>query len=187
MASGMRSARANTRAREARTGHVGYARTRLFGPSLLVAALLAWDEPARATPEFPGIVVQTLGLPAITIDPPNGCTLCHASDSGGTALRPFGLLVQQDGAQPYEDATLEAALGQIAQDQPELIADIKAGHDPNDDPSVNALPTPQYGCSSSGGRRSTGWGAASFAVASLVALRRRRRLAVQTGALEREP
>jgi MYXO-CTERM domain-containing protein len=172
----MRSARGKTNANEARAGHAGHARRRLLAPSLLVAGLVAWGEPAGATPEFPGIVVQTLGLPGITIDPPNGCTLCHASDSGGTALRPFGLLVQQDGAQPYEDATLEAALGQIDQDQPELIADIKAGHDPNDDPSVSALPTtPQYGCSSSGGRGSTGWGAASFAVASLVALRRRRR------------
>jgi hypothetical protein len=117
---------------------------------VVVTAILAgatWSEAARATPEFPAIVVKTLGLSEITVDPPQGCTLCHSTDSGGTALRPFGTLVQQDGVQPYEDATLEQALAQIEQSQPALVADIRAGRDPNDDDSASAPPTPQYGCS----------------------------------------
>jgi hypothetical protein len=151
---------------------------RLLPLTLLVAAVVVSADPARATPEFPGIVVQTLGLPGITIDPPNGCTLCHTTDSGGASLRPFGLLVQQDGAQPYEDATLEAALGEIAQSQPGLIADIKAGSDPNEDPSVNALPTPSYGCVQAAGASPITRNGLSLAVGAILALgviRRRRR------------
>ncbi|MGO8997230.1 MAG: hypothetical protein ACLQVI_28275 [Polyangiaceae bacterium] len=142
----------------------------------LLGLVATWGVSARATPEFPGIVEQTLGLTKIEIDPPMGCMLCHTSDSGGTSLRPFGVLLQQDGTQPYEDNTLEAALGQVEEDQPQLIADIKAGVDPNDDPDASSTPTPEYGCSASRGlpRGFSGW---SLAVAALfaVAWGRRRR------------
>src|SRR5580704_9489465 len=105
----------------------------LFRTALLFLVLM-WSNPALATPEFPGIVEQVLDLSKITIDPPQGCTLCHTTDSGGTALRTFGALVQQYGAQPYQDNTLKEALAAVEQNQPQLIADIKAGNDPNDDP-----------------------------------------------------
>jgi hypothetical protein len=117
---------------------------------LVAAALLVTGRSARATPDFPQVVVRTLALPGITIDPPQGCTLCHTTDAGGTALRPFGALVLQDGAQPYEEATLEQALGQIQHDDPQLVADIQAGKDPNDDTGSAARPTPTYGCAFGG-------------------------------------
>jgi hypothetical protein len=101
---------------------------------------------ASATPEFPGVVEQTLGLTSLAIDPPQGCTLCHTSDAGGTSLRAFGELLLQYGTQPYEDSTLEQALAEVDQNEPQLITDIKAGRDPNDDPNVAPLPTPEYGC-----------------------------------------
>jgi hypothetical protein len=119
----------------------------------LFALCTTWSAAAGATPEFPGIVEQTLGLTTITIDPPQGCTLCHTSDAGGTSLRAFGTLLQQYGTQPYEDSTLEAALGEVAQNEPQLIDDIKAGRDPNDDPNVAPLPSPAYGCDLTVARR----------------------------------
>ena len=150
---------------------------RLSLVALAVAASIAWAQTSSATPEFPSVVVQTLGLPGVTIDAPQGCTLCHATDSGGTALRPFGLLVQQDGTQPYEDATLEGALAEIAQEEPAFIADIKAGRDPNDDDSVTTPPTPQYGCSLPWHRPPRGadaWWAIAATVGLIVWVRRLR-------------
>ena len=146
--------------------------------SLLAGAFLIWAPTASATPEFPGIVEKTLHLPAITIDPPQGCTLCHPTDSGGSALRPLGTLVQQYGAQPYQDGTLEAALGLVQENDPQLIADIEAGRDPNDDNSSTALPTPQYGCSVGRGggdpRLALGWAALAVVVAAIRRSRLRR-------------
>ena len=143
--------------------------------SVLLAVSVTWGAPALATPEFPGIVEQTLGLTKIEIDPPQGCTLCHTTDSGGTSLRPFGLLLQQDGAQPYQDSTLEAALGAVAQGEPQLIEDIKAGVDPNDDPGISSTPTPSYGCSASRAAPTRSLALSLVAVAvTLVGWRRRR-------------
>jgi hypothetical protein len=142
---------------------------------LLLGAFLLASPEARATPEFPGVVEQTLGLTKMEIDPPQGCTLCHTTDSGGTSLRPFGSLMQQDGVQPYQDATLVAALGQVQKDEPQLIADIKAGQDPNDDPGTSSRPTPEYGCSSTRSPHGTAVGMLLLACA-LGLLRRARRL-----------
>ncbi len=129
---------------------------------------------AAATPEFPGVVARTLGLSGITIDPPNGCTLCHPSDSGGTALRSFGTLLQQYGVQPYEDATLVQALAQVGQEDPQLVAYIKAGTDPNDDATAAPLPTPEYGCSASRAAGTSEWASAAASLLAALALSRRR-------------
>ncbi len=146
-------------------------------PVAVSAALALASGNARATPEFPGVVEQTLGLSKIEIDPPQGCMLCHTTDSGGTSLRPFGLLLQQNGVQPYQDATLVAALDQVQKNEPQLIVDIKAGEDPNDDPGTSSTPTPEYGCTfSRGGRRpSAGALGVGCALALLLRARRRRR------------
>jgi len=121
--------------------------TRIVAARALVALLsLTWCAAASATPDFPAVVVKTLELPGITIDPPQGCELCHTSDSGGTSLRPFGALLLQYGTQPYEESTLEQALGQLTQDEPQLVADIKASRDPNDDTGSADVHTPEYGC-----------------------------------------
>jgi hypothetical protein len=139
-------------------------------PSLSAAALAlafaglltTWSGGARATPEFPAVVEQTLGLTSITIDPPQGCTLCHTSDSGGQALRTFGALLQQYGVQPYQDDTLKGALAAVEEKEPQFIADIKAGRDPNDDQSASSIPTPEYGCAAAPGLPRSGAGGVAW-------------------------
>ena len=144
----------------------------------LLGALVTWTGAAQATPEFPAVVATALGLPSLPIDPPQGCTLCHTTDAGGTALRKFGALVQQYGAQPYQDDTLKGALAAVEEKDPELIADIKAGRDPNDDPGASSLPTPEYGCAAAplGERLFAGWPAGIVgAIVTIGASRRRSR------------
>jgi len=148
----------------------------------------AWPAPARATPDFPGAVVQDLGLPGITVDAPQGCTLCHTTDAGGTSLKEFGHLLQQDGLQPYDEPSLAQALAQVGQEEPQLIDDIRAGMDPSADAAnTGSVHTPEYGCAvarvgggDAGGRglgREGAWaGVASLVVGWIV----RRRLRTST-------
>lgn len=137
--------------------------------SFLLALSLAWARASSATPDFPAVVVQYLGLDAgITIDPPQGCKLCHPTDSGGTSLAPFGTLVLQDGAMPYDEASLTQALAEIELDDPQLIADIRAGRDPNDDTGSADVHTPEYGCAL--GERAPGEPLPIVAVASVALL-----------------
>jgi MYXO-CTERM domain-containing protein len=117
---------------------------------VVLALAIAWTSSARATPDFPALVVKELGLPGITIDPPQGCTLCHPTDAGGTSLQPFGQLLQQYGAQPYDESSLEQALAEVEQNEPQLVADIKNGRNPNDDAGAADLHSPQYGCALGG-------------------------------------
>jgi hypothetical protein len=149
---------------------------RMCPRAALVSLVLTWGGAAHATPEFPGVVEQALGLSAITVDPPQGCTLCHTTDSGGTALRPFGSLMQQYGTQPYQDDSLRGALAAVEEKEPQLVADIKASRDPNDDPGASSLPTPEYGCSASrrGSLPGPGWPLAFVALAVTALLRRLR-------------
>jgi hypothetical protein len=128
------------------------ARRRVRGGQLVALALMiTGTSSARATPDFPQVVVKDLGLSGITIDPPQGCTLCHPTDAGGTSLQPFGQLLQQYGVQPYDESSLEQALSQVEQNEPQLVADIKDGRDPNDDADAANLHSPQYGCALAGG------------------------------------
>jgi hypothetical protein len=112
--------------------------------SVVLGLVITGTSSARATPDFPGVVVDALGLPGITVDPPMGCKLCHPTDAGGTSLQPFGQLLQQYGAQANDEASLRAALALVEQNDPQLIADIKEGRDPNLD--AGNVHTPQYGC-----------------------------------------
>ncbi|HEY4013586.1 MAG TPA: hypothetical protein VGM06_09625 [Polyangiaceae bacterium] len=157
----------------------------------LVAALafLAAGAPlvARATPTFPGDVEVHYGLNAVPVDPPTGCRLCHDNDDLGgdpTTLRAFGrLLYDQLNVQPYDDASLQAALGQLDTQYTNLADDIATGKDPNLDltggeggASLNLDPVPMYGCAVGPGSRAGGSGAAGiFAVFAAIALYRPRR------------
>jgi hypothetical protein len=114
--------------------------------ALIVGLALSWAATCSATPDFPAVVVRALSLPGITFDPPQGCTLCHPTDAGGTSLSTFGALVRQDGASPYNETSLEQALTQIELDEPRLIDDIKAGRDPSADTSAANVHSPEYGC-----------------------------------------
>jgi hypothetical protein len=170
-------------------------RTAVHAMAAAFAGLLVcvWPAAARATPDFPAAVVQDLGLPGITVDAPQGCTLCHTTDAGGTSLKEFGHLLQQDGLQPYDEPSLAQALAQVGQEEPQLIDDIRTGVDPSADAAnTGNVHTPEYGCAvarlgagGAGGRgRERGggpegaWaGAASLVVAWLL----RRRLRTSTG------
>jgi hypothetical protein len=143
------------------------ASARILG-ALVVTALVAASRRAEATPDFPAVVVQTLGLPQVTIDPPQGCRLCHTTDQGGTSLRPFGTLMQQYGAQPYQPSSVQAALAAVEQNEPQLVDDIKAGRDPNDDTGNANVHTPEYGC---GVARGGGPADVTLLAGTLVALR----------------
>jgi hypothetical protein len=130
---------------------------------------------AAATPDFPAVVVQELGLPGITVDPPQGCTLCHATDAGGTSVKPFGQLLEQYGVKAYDEASLRQALSQLQVDEPALVEDIREGRDPSSD--TTSVHSPAYGCGV--GRRRTGGDGrpvfAAVATLGIAALRRRRR------------
>jgi len=105
-----------------------------------------WTASAAATPTFPGDVVAQLDLSTVTIDPPQGCKLCHINEAGGDPLTIFGGLLKSFGAVAYSDASLRAALADVQSNYPQLIADIQQGVDPNTDPTIGSRPTPEYGC-----------------------------------------
>jgi hypothetical protein len=143
---------------------------------VVLALAISWTSSARATPDFPGVVVKALALPGITIDPPQGCTLCHPTDAGGSSLQPFGQLLQQYGAQPYDESSLEEALSEVELNEPQLVSDIKNGRDPNDDAGAANLHSPQYGCALAGGVTQRSHPAmTTFAAIALLGWTRRRR------------
>jgi MYXO-CTERM domain-containing protein len=139
---------------------------------------------AEATPEFPGTIDSDLALTK-TVEatfPPDGCLLCHTTESGGlNQFKPFGTLVHQYGASAYNPNSLKAALTAIQGTTPQLLDDLKAGRDPNlDDSAGPTLPSPQYGCSvaSSAAPVEVGpLGALAGAVLAMLATARRRRRA----------
>jgi hypothetical protein len=143
--------------------------------SIVVALVITGTSSARATPDFPHVVVEDLGLPGITVDPPMGCKLCHPTDGGGSSLQPFGQLLQQYGAQANDENSLRQALSRVEQNDPQLIADIEDGRDPNLD--AGDVHTPQYGCALTGGRTAGSLPsmAALVAILLLAAMRRRPR------------
>jgi len=129
-----------------------------------------------ATPEFPGVIQQQLGLAQ-----PPACTICHATNAGGvgTVVKPFGIYLRSRGLVPFDDASLRnALLADMAERHSSSggltdIDALKAGKDPNGTAGSNLVPA--YGCSS------LGPGFQWLTVAALATwlwLRRRR---VQTG------
>jgi hypothetical protein len=158
---------------------------RAWAVAVAAVAACAWPAAAHATPDFPAAVVQDLGLPGITIDAPQGCTLCHTTDAGGTSLKEFGHLLQQDGLQPYDEPSLAQALAQVGGEEPQLIDDIRAGIDPSADAaSTGNVHTPEYGCGvaigAAGGPMGAQGGAVTCAAMLLAAVVVRRRLRTST-------
>ena len=112
--------------------------------AILAAMLLA-------TPDFPGVIAQQLGLAK-----PPPCTVCHATDAGGvgTVVKPFGIYLRSRGLLPFNDASLRNALladaGEHHSSSGGLtdIDALRAGEDPNGTQGSNLVPA--YGCSSGG-------------------------------------
>jgi MYXO-CTERM domain-containing protein len=156
-------------------------KTALTVAAVLTALALCAD--AHATPDFPGAVEMALMLPAGTIaskvDPPDGCHLCHVNGSqGGDPLTAFGTLMKANGAVAFQaGATAATALSAIQSMDPQTIADLKMGVDPNSDMSVTSTdPVPEYGCASRvAARGHAGWPAAALVMAAMAGVRRRRR------------
>jgi hypothetical protein len=159
--------------------HVALPRRALAAASLVAA--LGSTSRAGATPTFPGQVDSFLGMPGQVekIFPSMGCHLCHVNDVGGAPYTPFGTLAIIDGARPYSAQLLLDALAKIEIDQPQLIADLKAGKDPNGDMSLANQPlahVPSYGCGSMAPRAPEGKGTAlSVLTIACASLARRRR------------
>ncbi len=112
------------------------------------AALIAM---LLATPEFPGVIQQQLGLAQ-----PPPCTICHATNAGGlgTVVKPFGICLQSRGLVPFDDASLRNALmADIAERHSSSggltdVDALRAGEDPNGVQGSNLMPA--FGCSSAG-------------------------------------
>jgi hypothetical protein len=143
---------------------------------------------ARATPDFPGVIVATLGLAS---EPSHPCMLCHTNDDGGknTITQPFGKKAQAYGLLAYDVGTLASILGKMrdAQDDSDKdemsdIDEIKAGRNPN----INDItgeppddyPPPVYGCQAAGERArrappAATWAAVAAAMMGIVTWRSR--------------
>jgi hypothetical protein len=157
-----------------------------FGVALLA---LLWGSHASANPDYPAAVVAALGLPGVTIDPPNGCKLCHQNESGGLPLNGFGSLMENEYGVQKADVpeSVKTAMMALEAMQPNLVADIRAGIDPNTDLNGASIPPqPEYGCaigqpSPEGG----GTGLAAWALvagfAAMQARRARARRATHSG------
>jgi hypothetical protein len=151
-------------------------RLAVFTQAIVLGLAWAWPASASGSQTFPPVVEQALQLPTITVDPPNGCKLCHTTESGGLGtLSRFGTLLKQYGAMPGVPQSIEQALMLVEQNDKQLIEDIKAGRDPNaDNGAPPSLPSPEYGCSMGSKSRAGGptWSAA--ALLALVAFARAR-------------
>ncbi len=128
---------------------------------------------ARATPDFPAEVEKCLMLEAGTlasVEPPLGCELCHVSPEGNGTLRDFGVLMQANGAVPFEaSGTACKALMAIQAKDPQLITALESGMDPN---SISADAGPRYGCDVAPGAASGSVAAMLLALVGLGLARR---------------
>jgi len=170
--------------------------------ALLALTLFFAPKPLHATPNFPSVVAQHLGL-AKSPD----CTLCHVgTPQAGTANTPFAFSMRQRGLQKNDVGSLTGALDALAGEQTDSdgdgfpdIDEIKKGWDPNVpsladggvDPNA-ARPqvlNPTYGCSASrpakNGTRPIS--TATFAWLSALVPFRRRRLSTRRRAHRRSP
>jgi hypothetical protein len=107
---------------------------------LAVAASASVEGAARASPEFPNVVKQTLNLRQAP-----DCTLCHGLGQTGfrTVTTTFGSAMLAGGAIAGNDETIRAALISLQANNSPLIADLVEGRDPN-----RAAGDPRYGCGS---------------------------------------
>jgi hypothetical protein len=80
-----------------------------------LAAVLFGASPARATPDFPGLIISHLN---ITCSNPlwdgQGCTICHLTNGGGlgTVQHPFGAHLKAMGLSAYDESALTMLLDQ---------------------------------------------------------------------------
>ena len=147
----------------------------------LVGAILPGH--ADATPEFPGVIQSYLQLSS-----PPPCTICHVGTPAlGNASTPFAETLKSYGLQPYNDGSLQTALGDIKAANTSSVGDgvsdiqkLENGEDPNsvvgDGGSTlpAPFPPPDYGCQIGRVNASQASGMYSLGVLALaIGLRRR--------------
>jgi hypothetical protein len=124
------------------------------------AGLAVVAQSAIASSTFPAQVDATLSELAmmnVSIEsgaaPPDGCLLCHKSESGGLGTNnAFGDMMKAAGAVAATPGTVKPALLKLAQSNPRAIMDVAEGTNPNNDPSaLSSDPVPEYGCGSIAG------------------------------------
>jgi uncharacterized protein (TIGR03382 family) len=128
----------------------------MLRPALLFALLAA---PAWATSTFPTTIQSHLKLSA---SPPQSCGLCHKNNQigTGTVTTPIGASLRARGLVLNDEASLTAALDQLAADKVDSdgdgvgdIDELKARTNPNVAESVadggmgeEQVPPVRYGC-----------------------------------------
>ncbi|MBI1948151.1 MAG: hypothetical protein HYS27_20850 [Deltaproteobacteria bacterium] len=102
--------------------------------------LLCCAMPAAATSSFPATLRDKL-----TLDRAPQCTVCHVTGSGGdgTATKPFAVSMVAAGLEPFDEASLEAAVAQLDADGTDSdgdgagdVEELRAGTDPNAPPGT---------------------------------------------------
>ncbi len=95
---------------------------RLLTSLFVFAATLLVVAPARATAEFPSLIISHLKIAcdggASPLWDGQGCTICHLSNGGGlgTVQHPFGVQMKSLGVSAFNDTALTAALDQMPVD-----------------------------------------------------------------------
>lgn len=109
---------------------------RLLPITVSLAALL-WNAAGSASPSYPGVIQNELGMAC-----PPACTLCHTTARGGnlTANAPFGVATRQAGLDCCKPDELSEILGSLEQqlvdsdeDGVADVAELRENSDPNSD------------------------------------------------------
>ena len=149
----------------------------------LSAFALAWlfaSRAASASPQYPSVVQQQWALPATP-----ACTLCHATDSGGTGtvVTYFGRQMQAFGLRAEDESSLIDALARDKSEQTDSDGDgvsdfdaMASAKSPNSGPGPKGggPPAPEWGCAMRGVPPHRGL-AMTFVLGLALAVRRARR------------
>ena len=118
----------------------------------LVLALVLTSRSAMASPPYPAIVQEQWSLPTTP-----ACTLCHATDSGGTGtvVTYFGRQMQAFGLRAEDESSLIEALARDKTEHTDSDGDGEPDYDslvsaksPNSGPGPKGggPPAPEWGC-----------------------------------------
>ena len=149
----------------------------------LVVALgaLCVAAPARAQPNYPGVVKDHLGA---VRKPP--CKVCHQDGITGlgTVQTSFGIKMFSYGLRAYDEDSVRNALDLMALNKvvsaerrkdPIDVDVLRAGGDPNDDVPIYIIEDPKYGCGGATIAAHDRAGSATFVAFGLALLLARRR------------